>query len=91
MNGTYTATLDRVVDGQTAVILLEDDEEVVEQLDVSVEQLPDDAQREGSVLTIEVVDSNIISIQYDPDDTQQRREAAQERLDRLSNRLSNKD
>ena len=39
MTETYIATLDRIVDGQTAVLLLEDDDETVDQLDVDVTAL----------------------------------------------------
>ena len=88
MNGTFTATIDRIVDQQTAVILIEDDGEVVEQYDVPVEQLPESVQREGVVLTVELADGEIVSIQHEPDATRERREAAQERLDRLSKPLS---
>ena len=91
MNGTFTATIDRVVDQQTAVILIEDDGEVVEQYDVQLDQLPDAVQREGVVLTVELADSEIVSIQHEPDETRQRHQAAQERLDRLSKPLSDKD
>ena len=88
MNGTFTATIDRIVDDQTAVILLENDGEVIEQLDISVNQLPDATQEEGKVVTVGLAEGEIVSIEYEPEATQQRREAAQDRLDRLSGRLS---
>ena len=40
MDGTFTGTVDRVVDDTTAVLLVEDDGEVVEQTTVPVEDLP---------------------------------------------------
>lgn len=91
MNGTFTATIDRIVDDQTAVILLENDGEVIEQLDISVNQLPDATQEEGKVVTVGLAEGEIVSIEYEPEATQQRREAAQDRLDRLSGRLSDTD
>lgn len=91
MNGTFTATIDRIVDDQTAVILLENDGEVIEQLDISVNQLPDATQEEGNVVTVGLAEGEIVSIEYEPEATQQRREAAQDRLDRLSGRLSDTD
>lgn len=91
MNGTYTATIDRIVDQRTAVILLEEDGDVIEQLDVPVERLPDAAQREGIVITVVLEDSEIVSVEYEADATRERRDAAQERLDRLSKKLSERE
>ena len=91
MNGTFTATIDRIVDQRTAVILIEDDGDVVEQLDVPVERLPESAQKEGGVVTIELTDGEIDAIRYEPEQTRRRREAAQNRLDRLSNRLKDRE
>lgn len=91
MNGTFTATIDRIVDQRTAVILIEDDGDVVEQLDVPVEWLPESAQKEGGVVTIELTDGEIDAIRYEPEQTRRRREAAQNRLDRLSNRLKDRE
>ena len=91
MNGTYTATVDRIVDGETAVILVEDGKDVIEQFDIPADQLPEDASGEGSVLTVEIVDDTIVNMQYDAESTDQRQQAAQDRLDRLSNRLRDRD
>ena len=91
MNGTFTATIDRIVDQRTAVILIEDDGDVVEQLDVPVERLPESTQKEGGVVTIELTDGEIDAIRYEPEQTRRRREAAQNRLDRLSKRLKDRE
>ena len=91
MNGTFTATIDRIVDQRTAVILIEDDGDVVEQLDVPVERLPESTQKEGGVVTIELTDGEIDAIRYEPEQTRRRREAAQNRLERLSKRLKDED
>jgi len=88
---TYTATIDRIVDGQTAVLLLEEDDEIVDQLDIDVTMLPPEAQHEGAVLEIAVEASELCEAEYLPEVTQFRKESAQERLDRLSNRLSDRD
>ncbi|ADD07624.1 DUF3006 family protein (plasmid) [Natrialba magadii ATCC 43099] len=84
MTETYTATLDRIVDEQTAVLLLEEDDETVDQLDVDVTTLPPEAQHEGAVLEIGVEASELCEVEYLPEDTHSRNESAQERLDRLS-------
>ncbi len=91
MNGTYTATVDRIVDGETAVLLLEEDGETVDQLDVNVTMLPPGAQHEGAVLEIAVEASELCEVEYLPELTQSRKESAQERLDRLSTRLSDRE
>ena len=88
MDGAYTAVVDRIVDGETAVLLLEDDGEVVEQRDVPVETLPDAARIDGGVLLVTVEGETITEYEYLPDETAKRRERAQERFNRLSKRLS---
>ena len=87
MNGTYTATVDRIVDGETAVILVEDGRDVIEQFDIPADQLPEAADGEGSVLTVEITDDAIVELQYDAEATDRRRQTSQDRLDRLSRRL----
>ncbi|ADD07701.1 DUF3006 family protein (plasmid) [Natrialba magadii ATCC 43099] len=91
MTKTYIATLDRIVDGQTAVLLFEEDDETVDQLDVDVTTLPPEAQHEGAVLEIAVEANELCEAEYLPEVTQSHNESVQERLDRLSTKLSEKD
>ncbi len=91
MDGTYIATLDRIVDGQTAVLLLEADGETVDQLDIDVTELPADGQHEGAVLELSIDDGHLDDADYLPETTAARTESAQDRLDRLSTRLSDRD
>ena len=91
MNGTYTATVDRIVDGKTAAILIEDGKDVIEQFDIPADQLPEEASGEGSVLTVEITDDAIVDMQYDAESTDRRSQAAQDRLNRLSKQLSDRD
>ena len=86
MQGTYTAVVDRIVDGKTAVLLIEDGDEVIDQFDINTEELPEKVG-EGGVLIVEVDNNEITSVEYLEDETNSRRQAAQERLDRLSERL----
>ena len=88
MDGVYTAVVDRIVDGETAVLLLEDGDEVVEQRDVPIEKLPDPARTDGGMLRVTVEEETITEYEYLPDETDERRDRAQERFDRLSKRLS---
>lgn len=91
MNGTFTATVDRIVDEETAVILIEDGTDAIEQFDISADQLPEDASGEGSVLTVEITDGTIVHIQYDAESTAHRQQATQDRINKLSKRLSDRD
>ena len=90
LDGTYTGVIDRIVDGKTAVILLEADGEVRDQRDVLVGRVPEDARKEGSVLTVTIEGGEIERLEYRPVETEDRRESAQDRLDRLGSRLSEK-
>lgn len=91
MDGTYTGVVDRIVDGETAVILLEEDDQVVDQLDVDVDRLPESARTDGGVLSVTLEDDEVVSITSRPEETRARRESAREKLDRLSERLSDRE
>ncbi len=88
MDGTYTGVVDRIEDGEIAVILLEEDEQVIEQVDVPVNRLPEPARTDGGVLSVTLEDDEVVSMEYRPEATRDRRESAREKLDRLSERLS---
>ena len=90
MNGTYTATVDRIVDGETAVILIEDGKDVIEQFDIPANQLPEEASDEGSVLMVKITEAAIVDMQYDAESTKRRQQTSQDRLNRLSKRLSDR-
>ncbi len=87
MNGTFTAVVDRIVDGEIAVLLIEDGDEVVDQFNIDSEELPDEVG-EGGVLTVKIDNGEIISMEYLENETESRQQAAQDRFDRLSERLS---
>lgn len=91
MSDTYIGVVDRIVDEKTAVILLEKDGEVVEQLDLAVDRLPEDGQHGGAVLEVKLKDGAFSEASYLPDWTEDRSESARERLDRLSRPLSEED
>jgi len=84
-DGSYTAVLDRIED-DVATLLLEVDGEDAHQLDVDPEALPEAARQPNSVLTVEVSDGDLVEATYEPDATEERRDAAQSRFDRLSER-----
>jgi hypothetical protein len=87
MDGEFTGTVDRVVDDTTAVVLVEADETVVDQITVPVEDLPDGA-RDGGRLLLRFRDGDLVSMSYDAEETRERAESLREKLDRLSTRLS---
>lgn len=87
MTGARTAVLDRIVDGETAVLLVEEDGEVVDELTVPVDRLPGDGRTEGAVFTATFSDGELAGLTYRPAETESRRESAQDRFDRLSERL----
>jgi len=84
-DGPVTAVIDRVVD-DTAVLLFEENEETVGQTVVPAERLPD--AQVGTVLSVLVHDGEVVSADPLPEETAARRAAARDRLDRLSDRLS---
>lgn len=121
MSRTVTAVVDRIVDGRTAVLLVETEHESesenanesesgseenegkplerrdetdadrpIDQLDVDVEALPEDGRHEGAVFDVELENGGLVDATYRPEETRDRRERAQDRFDRLSERLPNR-
>ncbi|MFB1062359.1 DUF3006 family protein [Natrinema sp. H-ect4] len=93
MRETHTAVLDRIVDGTTAVLLLEDDEIVVDELAIAVEELPDDGRHEGAVFdaTVDRDAGELLEATYREGVERDRQESTRERFDRLSERLSDEE
>ncbi|WP_226042213.1 DUF3006 family protein [Natrinema sp. DC36] len=93
MRETHTAVLDRIVDGTTAVLLLEEDGTVVDELALAVEELPADGRHEGAVFDA-IVDRDageLLEATYREEVERDRRESTRERFDRLSERLSDEE
>ncbi|MFC4543326.1 DUF3006 domain-containing protein [Halosolutus amylolyticus] len=86
MTDHYTATLDRIVDETTAVLLLEDEGSVVDERTVDVERLPLDGRHDGAVFDVELADGSLRAVTHRPDAERDRRERLQDRFDRLSER-----
>ena len=85
MNDTYEAVIDRVVDGDTAVLLVEHDGER-NQIELDVEELPAGVD-EGAMVEVTISDGDVSSITYLEEKTEARRQRAQDRFDQLSKRL----
>lgn len=90
MEGTYTAVIDRIVDGETAVVLIEDDGDVVDEYAIPVGELPAKADA-GTVLEVRIESKDIVAIEVRNQETEQRKKTNQDRFDRLSKRLSDSD
>ncbi|ELZ20877.1 DUF3006 domain-containing protein [Natrinema limicola] len=93
MSETYTAVLDRIVDEGTAVLLLESDGDVVDDLAVALEALPVAGRHEGAVfsVTVDREKGRLLEATYRAEAERKRQESIQDRFDRLSERLSDRD
>lgn len=78
---TAIAVVDRIVDGQFVVLLLEDEGEVVDQLVLPREELPE--VEEGDVLCITIEDGELSDFEVLVEETERRRKRAEKRLERL--------
>ena len=83
VDGSFTG----VVDNTTAVLLLEADGDVVEQLAVDVETLPEEGRHGGALFDCRVSDGALVGLGYVPERERARRERLQEAFDHLSKRL----
>lgn len=88
LSGTFTAVVDRIVDGETAVLLVEDGDDVISQLAVAVEQLPAQAQEGGGILQVELEDGDLVTCVYQAEETAARRQSIADRYESLSRNLS---
>ena len=86
---TYAATVDRIVDGEHVVLLLESDTEVVDELVVHREELSE--ATEGTRLRVTLEGGDPVEYQIREEETERRRRRLQERFDRLSDRLPESD
>lgn len=86
-DGIYTAVLDRFED-YCAVVLVEDEGDLVGELVVNKEALPEYGQHVDAVFTLGVEDGELVEAMYLDRETDQRKDTAQSRFDRLSERPS---
>lgn len=84
-DGTYTGVVDAIED-DIATVFLEADGDEVDDRHLDVTQLPEDARHQDAIVAVTIEDDAVVEISYDADATDQRREAAQNRFDRLSKR-----
>jgi hypothetical protein len=87
---TYTAVVDRIEDG-LAVLLVEEEGDVVDEAVVPVYLVPSAGRTQDAVFVVEVAADGSTTLEYDPDETARRSHRAQSRFDRLSRPLSGPD
>ena len=83
-DGEYTAVVDRF-DETLATLELSDGDERYN-LVVGEEELPEDARHVDAVCHVTLVDDELESVEYVPEETIERKQEAQDRFDRLSRR-----
>lgn len=78
-----TGVVDRI-EGESAVVLLEREEETVAQRLVPLDRLPASAREDGAVLSVRLSDGEIDRLRHDAAATRRRRAAARERLNDIA-------
>ena len=84
-DGDYTAVVDNVEDGLATVFFERNGEEVGNAV-LEASRLPPDGQHMDAILSVTLSGGRIESASYKPEQTEKRKEAAQDRFDRLSKR-----
>ena len=84
-DGEYTAVVDNIEDGLATVFFEHDGEEVGNAV-FEAARLPSDGRHADAILSVTLSDGRLESASHEPERTADRREAAQDRFDRLSKR-----
>jgi hypothetical protein len=82
-SGTFTAVVDRFED-DLAVLVLERNGETAGELVTGAETLPEDGRHVDAVLGVTLSEGELVAVEDRPAATEDRRERAQRRFDRLS-------
>ena len=83
--GEYTVVVDTIEDGLATVFFEQDGEEVGDAV-LDADTLPTEARHADAILSVDVADGTLTQVTYEPDQTDSRKQAAQDRFDRLSSR-----
>lgn len=84
-DGEYTAVVDSIEDGLATVFFERDGAEVGDAV-VDSAALPADGRHADALLSVTVEDGRLVEADYRPEQTDTRKDAAQDRFDRLSRR-----
>lgn len=90
LDGAYTAVLDRFED-ELAVLLVEANDSIVTEVTIDRSDLPTAGRHQDAIFDAKFEHDELVLLDYDPETTDERTEAAQNRFDRLSKRLPNDD
>ena len=83
MGDVMTGVVDRF-EGEQAVLLLESDEEVVDEVVVDDREIPEDGRHVDAVLRVELQEEDVVRMSYDAAETEERKTSVQDRFERLS-------
>ncbi|RBI60427.1 DUF3006 domain-containing protein [halophilic archaeon] len=86
----FTGVIDRFED-DLAVILLEADGEVVDEIVLEHDEIPAEAAHPDAVLEVTLTDGEVTDLSYDTAETADRKNRAQSRFDQLAERPPNED
>ncbi|WP_224270815.1 DUF3006 domain-containing protein [Haloprofundus salinisoli] len=78
-------------EGDDAVLLVEEDGELVDELVLPTAMLPTDGQHQDAIFSLGRPDDTRVELRYDAEMTGERRQSAQNRFDQLSQRLPEED
>jgi Protein of unknown function (DUF3006). len=90
LDGTYTAVLDRYEDDIAVFVVEHEGRDVAERL-VERAMLSEDVQAVDTILEVTFVDGEPTEFEAKPEETSDRAESAQSRVDRLSRRRRSDD
>ncbi|WP_117592538.1 DUF3006 domain-containing protein [Haloprofundus halophilus] len=87
---TNTLVLDRFEEDD-AVLLVEEDGDLIDEIVLPKAMLPADGQHQDAIFSVQQTNEAVTELQYEPEQTQERKESAQDRFNRLSQRLPSED
>lgn len=80
-----TGVIDRFEE-DLAVVLLEDDGDVVDETTIERSELPENAAHTNAVLSVTLSGDTVLDVSYNEEETTRRTQDARERFDRLAER-----
>jgi hypothetical protein len=84
-DGDYTAVVDAIEDGLATVFFEQDGADAGHAI-IDAAKLPEEGRHADAILSVTIADEEIATVDYDPEATATRKDAAQSRFDRLSSR-----
>jgi len=89
-DGEYTAVVDSIEDCLATVFIEQDGQDIGDAV-LEATALPEKGRHADAILSVTVENDDIVRLVYDPEETETRREAAQDRFDSLSSRAPSED